>query len=93
MEFMTLSQPHWEALTGETQEAYHLVSRLPFIQRYYLAGGTGLALHLGHRFSVDLDFDVLSDADENVIRRFELVIDRKKALKRSLFNYCQTQNN
>jgi predicted nucleotidyltransferase component of viral defense system len=29
---------------------------LPFIQRDYLAGGTGLALHLGHRFSVDLDF-------------------------------------
>ena len=26
------------------------------IQRFYLAGGTGLALHLGHRFSVDLDF-------------------------------------
>ena len=26
------------------------------IGRYYLAGGTGLALHLGHRFSVDLDF-------------------------------------
>jgi len=29
---------------------------LGIIGRYYLAGGTGLALHLGHRFSVDLDF-------------------------------------
>ena len=26
------------------------------INRYYLAGGSGLALYLGHRFSVDLDF-------------------------------------
>jgi predicted nucleotidyltransferase component of viral defense system len=33
-----------------------LAAALPFIQRYYLAGGTGLALQIGHRFSVDLDF-------------------------------------
>lgn len=29
---------------------------MPFIGDFYLAGGTGLALHLGHRLSVDLDF-------------------------------------
>lgn len=29
---------------------------MPIIRRFYLAGGTGLALHFGHRFSVDLDF-------------------------------------
>ena len=51
-----LIQPHWEALTPETREAFRLVARLPFIGQFYLAGGTGLALHLGHRFSVDLDF-------------------------------------
>lgn len=55
MEQITLSQPHWEALTEETRQAFDLVARLPFIGRFYLAGGTGLALHLGHRFSVDLD--------------------------------------
>jgi hypothetical protein len=32
------------------------LKRLPFITSFYLAGGTGLSLHLGHRFSVDLDF-------------------------------------
>jgi hypothetical protein len=48
--------PHWEALTPKTRAAFRLAAGLPFIQRYYLAGGTGLALHLGHRFSVDLDF-------------------------------------
>jgi hypothetical protein len=53
---MALLTPHWEALTPKTLAAFHLAAGLPFIQRYYLAGGTGLALHLGHRFSVDLGF-------------------------------------
>jgi len=47
---------HWEALTDETRVLYQLVSNLPFISQYYLAGGTGLALQIGHRFSADLDF-------------------------------------
>ena len=76
MEFVNLSEPHWEALTAETQNAFHLVSRLPFIQRFYLAGGTGLALHLGHRFSVDLDlFSPDNDAvgpDERALLRDSL---------------------
>ena len=56
MDVLTLANPHWEALTPETQQAFHLAATLPFLNRYYLAGGTGLALHLGHRLSVDLDF-------------------------------------
>ena len=48
--------PHWEALTAETRQAFHKAASLPFIGQFYLAGGTGLALHLGHRFSVDLHF-------------------------------------
>ena len=75
MEFVTLSKPHWEALTAETQNAFHLVSRLPFIQRFYLAGGTGLALHLGHRFSVDLDLfspdiDAVGSDERAILRNF-----------------------
>ncbi|MDW8267864.1 MAG: nucleotidyl transferase AbiEii/AbiGii toxin family protein [Anaerolineae bacterium] len=53
---MAVLNPHREALTPETRQAFAVAARLPFIGRYYLAGGTGLALHLGHRFSVDLDF-------------------------------------
>jgi hypothetical protein len=49
-------RPHWEALTPETRAMFDECAKLPFIQDFYLAGGTGLALHLGHRFSVDLDF-------------------------------------
>ncbi|GAB4481359.1 MAG: hypothetical protein OHK0031_03180 [Anaerolineales bacterium] len=51
----SLEFPHWDALTPATQQAYALISPLDFIAQYYLAGGTGLALHLGHRISVDLD--------------------------------------
>jgi hypothetical protein len=59
-----LSNPRWEALTPATRQAFHQVARLPFIRSFYLAGGTGLALHLGHRFSVDLD---LFSSDETAV--------------------------
>lgn len=51
-----LPNPHWKALTPETQQAYRIIADLEFIHDFYLAGGTGLALYLGHRFSVDLNF-------------------------------------
>lgn len=49
-------QIHWESLADETKELFQLVSTLPFISEFYLGGGTGLALQIGHRFSIDLDF-------------------------------------
>jgi hypothetical protein len=58
----SLNQPRWEALTSPTRQSLHQAARLPFIKDFYLAGGTGLALHLGHRFSVDLDFFSPDDA-------------------------------
>lgn len=61
---LTLSQPHWEALTPATREAFEMLPRLACIDRFYLAGGTGLALHFGHRISVDLD--LFSDQAETV---------------------------
>jgi hypothetical protein len=39
-----------KALTPEGQEILKLLSPFPFPQ-FYLAGGTGLALRLGHRVS------------------------------------------
>ena len=56
MESLILANPHWEALTPNTQSAFHLLGEQEVTRRFYLAGGTGLALHLGHRFSADLDF-------------------------------------
>lgn len=62
MESLILKQPHWESLTPATQDAFHLLSKIEITKGFYLAGGTGLALHFGHRFFVDLDF-FSADAD------------------------------
>lgn len=43
-------------LAPETKKDIEVLSRLAFIQDFYLAGGTACALHLGHRISKDLDF-------------------------------------
>jgi len=57
MEPLVLEKPHWESLTPSTKDAFDLASNFGEItQKFYLAGGTGLALHFGHRISVDLDF-------------------------------------
>ena len=61
--------PHWEALTPATREAFNLLPQFDFIDRYYLAGGTGLALHLGHRISVDLDLFCAQPEAVNPIER------------------------
>jgi len=46
---------HWEAVTAAARAAFQGISRVLSHERYYLAGGTALALYEGHRVSVDLD--------------------------------------
>lgn len=45
-----------KTLLPDTLGAIQLVSAIPEISKAYLAGGTALALQIGHRISVDLDF-------------------------------------
>lgn len=45
-----------EALFGNTQELLAVLGKSRLLKNAYLAGGTALALQLGHRISVDLDF-------------------------------------
>ncbi len=47
---------HWEAITPQARHVLDFLAQRPFLQRFYLAGGTALALQLGHRISYDLDF-------------------------------------
>lgn len=56
-----------KTLLPDTVRAIKLISDIPTIKRAYLAGGTALALHLGHRISVDLDFFTQDRLDENVL--------------------------
>ena len=51
-----LSPVHWDAITPTMREVLRHIGTCPFASRFYLAGGTALALRLGHRRSVDLDF-------------------------------------
>jgi hypothetical protein len=43
-------------LTGAQQSLLELLTRIGEVRTFYLAGGTALALHLGHRRSRDFDF-------------------------------------
>ncbi len=57
-----LTSPHWETVTPTMRDLVEVIAQQPFSQGFYLAGGTALALQLGHRRSVDLDF--FSEFDE-----------------------------
>ncbi|MBI4669372.1 MAG: nucleotidyl transferase AbiEii/AbiGii toxin family protein [Elusimicrobia bacterium] len=47
---------HPQAITPNVQKAVAVLNKMPQLEEFYLAGGTALALQLGHRISVDLDF-------------------------------------
>ncbi len=47
---------HRQVISPQMEHVLRDLQNLGFLDRYYLAGGTGVALHLGHRRSHDLDF-------------------------------------
>ena len=47
---------HWEAITPACRAALDVLQKQAFLRKFYLAGGTALALQLGHRISKDLDW-------------------------------------
>lgn len=56
-----------KALLPNTLRAIKLTSEIGIVKKSYLAGGTALALHLGHRLSVDLDFFTKEEFDEQIL--------------------------
>jgi hypothetical protein len=58
---------HAEVLSPAAEETIKHLGALESIRSFYLAGGTGLALHLGHRRSVDLDLFSEQPFDEEVL--------------------------
>jgi len=59
--------PHLDILTEETKRTLTLLPELSLMTRFYLAGGTGAALHLGHRISADLDFFSQREFNESLL--------------------------
>lgn len=59
---MALLDPvHWQVITPTMRNVLRFIGQQSFAERFYLAGGTALALRLGHRLSVDLDFFSATD--------------------------------
>lgn len=56
-----------KTLHPNTMGAIKLIKNISVIKRAYLAGGTALALQLGHRISVDLDFFTLEEINEKIL--------------------------
>ena len=55
------------ALPGNTKTILALLEKSEIIQNAYLAGGTALALQLGHRISYDLDFFTTKEFNEELL--------------------------
>lgn len=67
-----------ETLTPETKALLTKLTKKDFPEGTYLAGGTALALQLGHRKSIDLDFFTPSDFDET---KWEQKLSRERGFK------------
>ncbi len=56
-----------QVLPGNTKTILALLEKSEIMQKAYLAGGTALALQLGHRISYDLDFFTQEEFDEQML--------------------------
>lgn len=62
-------EPVWyrETVDAGVERTLRDLHNVPILTSFYLAGGTGLALRLGHRRSVDLDFFLGEDFNEDYV--------------------------
>jgi hypothetical protein len=56
-----------QVLPRGAKDALAVLGKSKVLGEAYLAGGTGLALQLGHRISVDLDFFTLQEFDARLL--------------------------
>jgi hypothetical protein len=64
---------HREIFAPDTERLWHKIKEKNALPEFYLAGGTALALHFGHRLSIDLDFFSAADFDTKIYKE-KLVI-------------------
>jgi predicted nucleotidyltransferase component of viral defense system len=69
-----LVSPHWEAVLPQTREVLAVLGQLAVLRPFYLAGGTALALRLGHRISQDLDLFANMETLSDDLRR-QIILD------------------
>lgn len=75
---------HWEVIDKNRYDILEKIINKISIKKYYLAGGTALALQTGIRESFDFDFFIQTEFDENLliqeleeIGRLEVTVCRK----------------
>jgi hypothetical protein len=66
------SNTHLEVLTEEAKKIFPVFSKF---QGFYLAGGTGLALQIGHRVSVDFDFFCDTEIPKTLLQKTKRAFD------------------
>jgi hypothetical protein len=64
-----LNSPHLETISAKMADQLAWLGDYGFMRHFYLAGGTALALQLGHRRSMDLDFFSETDPVHGPSRR------------------------
>ena len=73
---MFLKTMHTEILSKEQIELFPFLKR--FQRSFYLVGGTAIALHLGHRRSIDFDLFTISDLRKARIKKTLLELPFKQ---------------
>ena len=78
-----LDKPHWDAVTPAARDLMIVLGELPVMRPFYLAGGTGLALRLGHRLSVDLDlFANIETLDDSLRHSMATALEKEHQVER-----------
>lgn len=72
-----------KTLSGSAQDSLAVLGKSGLFKAAYLAGGSALALHLGHRYSLDFDFFASQsfDAKELVIKLSQLGDFKKETIQ------------
>jgi len=82
-----------ESISATVQANLELVGQTPLAAQFYLAGGTAIALHLGHRHSYDLNFFTLAPFDQGTPRRFPSSLGSLAVEQESDGTFLGTLNN
>ena len=67
---------HTEVLTEECKKQFKKLKN--FRENFYLAGGTSMALQIGHRISIDLDFFCANKIKRTLLEKVEEIFKGSK---------------
>jgi hypothetical protein len=83
---------HREVIPASTETTLRTLRDAHLVDRFYLAGGTGLALQFGHRLSLDLDFFAHEQFDEEGLLQQVQVLDGFSLVARAPYTLHATVN-